>query len=132
MYCNRPDGLFVHLACLLSIVNQFCKNDFLHLGLTAIHQPHPAHGVVCFQILGGPGLFCHSRHHAVQHIIGGVLGFKQMGEQLAAQGQAIEQARSMLFQIPQTQQPILAQAAAPMQGWGYSNLQLWYRSIRFP
>ena len=58
---------------------------------------------------------CNSRHHAVQHIIGGVLGFKQTGEQLAAQGQAIEQARSMLFQIPQTQQPILAQAAVRLR-----------------
>ena len=83
MYCNRPDGLFVHLACLLSIVNQFCKNDFLHLGLTAIHQPHPAHGVVCFQILGGPGLFCHSRHHAIQQVLGVILGCQQIGVQLA-------------------------------------------------
>ena len=40
MYCNRPDGLFVHLACLLSIVNQFCKNDFLRLSHEAVHQPY--------------------------------------------------------------------------------------------
>ena len=40
------------------------------------------HGVTGFQILGGPGLLCHPRHHAVQQVIGGVLGFQQMGVQL--------------------------------------------------
>lgn len=63
-----PPDFFV-----VATTNQFCKNDFFHLGLITIHQAHLAHEVADFQILGGPGLLCHLRRHAVKQVMGGVL-----------------------------------------------------------
>ncbi len=46
-------------------INQFAEYDFLHLGLTAIHQSHPCHLVTGFQFLGHASSFDHLRQKRV-------------------------------------------------------------------
>lgn len=42
---------------------------YISLGFIAIHQSHPAHGIMDFQLLVGTDFLCHSWHPDVQKIL---------------------------------------------------------------
>ena len=95
----RPSMTRAHLIWKLNIY-QIRKNDFLHLGFTAIHQPHPFHWIRCFQHLSDSLGLCHLLDDGIKLFLGLLVNISEVAVQLAAQQQGVIQNWAVFFEIP--------------------------------
>ena len=94
----RPSMTRAHLIWKLNIY-QIRKNDFLHLGFTAIHQPHPFHWIRCFQHLSDSLGLCHLLDDGINLFLGLLVNIGEVAVQLAAQQQGVIQNWAVFFEI---------------------------------
>ena len=98
------------------LINQLCKNNFLHLRFQRVHQPHPAHGVTGFQFLGDARRLHHAGQHGVHPLPRRPINLQQVRVQLFAQNQAAVKAGPVFLQVALPHTAILADGGLRLLG----------------